>query len=62
MGLKADLALRIGAKEGAQAQRGVHADSAQAFDDLIDAPGWHVNRLSQQFQPAGHGAVLRRIC
>jgi hypothetical protein len=61
-GLQADPALRIGAKEGAQAQRGVQADSVQAFDDLIDAPGWHVNRLIKQFQPAGHGTVLRQIC
>ena len=48
VGLQVDPALRIGTKERTQAQRGVHADAAQTFDDFIDAPGWHFYCFGQR--------------
>jgi hypothetical protein len=37
--LQIDPALRIGAKENAQTQCRVYSDTAQAFDNFMDAPG-----------------------
>ena len=39
VGLQIDPALRIGAKENAQTQCRVYSDTAQAFDNFMDAPG-----------------------
>jgi phosphoglucosamine mutase len=36
--------------EHAQAQGRVHGNAAQAFDNFIDAPGWHVNGFEPVFQ------------
>lgn len=55
MGLQIDPALRIGAKEHAQAQGSVHSDAAQAFDNFIDAPGWHVNGFGKRVLADRHG-------
>ena len=55
MGLQIDPALRIGAKEHAQAQGRVHGDAAQPFHNFIDAPGWHVNGFGKRVLADPHG-------
>ena len=55
MGLLIGRALRINAKEHAQAQGSVHGDAAQAFDNFIDAPGWDFNGFGQRLLADRHG-------
>ena len=55
MGLQIDPALRISAKEHAQAQGRVHGDATQTFDNFIDAPGWHVNGFGKRVLADPHG-------
>ena len=55
VGLQIAPALRIGAKEDAQAQGRVYGDTAQAFDNFIDSPGWYTNGFGKCVQGDRHG-------
>ena len=55
VGLQIAPALRIGAKEYAQAQGRVYGDTAQAFDNFMDSPGWYDDGFGKCVLADRHG-------
>lgn len=55
VGLQIDPAVCVCTEEDRQTQGGVYRDTAQAMDDLVDAPGWNANGLRQSILADAHG-------